>query len=319
MHADVKKAIEEFVKKAELKRALELLETVPEFRLIAIKLISRLSALERLRAEGRISPDNFEVKQNELTHDLLFFINSEDARQSPLMLSIINGRFGVINTLLDDKAYINWAEPEQHLTALHIASRMGDTTIVELLIKKGANVNSVTISNSTPLHLAAIFNHIDVIRILISAGADLDAADSNGFTALQIAIVQKGRLLWDENMNAAKLSSLHKSKSIVELLIHHNASLSVSDNDGNSPLHYAVIYADIESAKLLLSKGDKSLPNIRNKNNRTPLQTAMFYHGQKGINGMGNRYAAVVHLLDPRKIVNDKAHIITANSNDQRK
>jgi ankyrin repeat protein len=92
MHDDVRKAIEEFVKKAELKKALKLLESVPEFRQLAISLVSRLSYSERLRAEGRISEDNFDVKQNSLTHDLLFLIGNEDEHPSRKLPSAIPPR-----------------------------------------------------------------------------------------------------------------------------------------------------------------------------------------------------------------------------------
>jgi ankyrin repeat protein len=92
MHPDIRKEIEKFIKKAELRRALELLETVPEFQQLAIRLTGRLSHAERLRAEGRMAEDNFEVKQNELTYDLLFLIGNVDEHPSRTLPSAIPPR-----------------------------------------------------------------------------------------------------------------------------------------------------------------------------------------------------------------------------------
>lgn len=92
MHEDIKKAIEEFVKKAELRKALELLETVPEFRQLAIRLIGRLSHVERTLAEGTLSETDFDVKQNTLTRDLFFLLGNDDEHPSRKLPSAIPPR-----------------------------------------------------------------------------------------------------------------------------------------------------------------------------------------------------------------------------------
>lgn len=92
MHTEVKKSIEAFVKNADLRKAVGLLEGVPEFRQLAIMLASRLSHSERLFAEGRISQENFEVKYNSLTHDLLFLIGNDHEHPSRKLPSAIPPR-----------------------------------------------------------------------------------------------------------------------------------------------------------------------------------------------------------------------------------
>ncbi|KAI8772808.1 ankyrin repeat protein PA3287 isoform X1 [Biomphalaria glabrata] len=74
------------------------------------------------------------------------------------------------------------------MTPLAIASFWGYDTIVQLLIKNGADVNS---SNKgtlwTPLHCAAFQGHGKVIMILLENKADLFKADAQGRTAVDFA------------------------------------------------------------------------------------------------------------------------------------
>ncbi|KAL5994376.1 hypothetical protein ACLOJK_024426 [Asimina triloba] len=63
-------------------------------------------------------------------------------------------------------------------TALHLASCEGCTQIVDLLIDKGADVNSVDRWGRTPLSDARSFRHEDICRILEKRGA-IDPVDSH--------------------------------------------------------------------------------------------------------------------------------------------
>lgn len=60
-------------------------------------------------------------------------------------------------------------------TALHIASASGDTALVELLLKYGADPNALdTGDNASPLHHAAERNRLDVVKMLVEAGSDVN-------------------------------------------------------------------------------------------------------------------------------------------------
>ncbi|MEE8573847.1 MAG: ankyrin repeat domain-containing protein [Thermodesulfobacteriota bacterium] len=74
-------------------------------------------------------------------------------------------------------------------TAIIIASREGHTEIVELLIKNGANVNSIARNEYAynSVMKAAWKGHNDILVILIDAGADVNHVNREGETALQIA------------------------------------------------------------------------------------------------------------------------------------
>jgi ankyrin repeat protein len=74
-------------------------------------------------------------------------------------------------------------------TALHLAARAGATDVVELLLDKGADVNSCaeTADASTPLQEAVIGGARDMVVLLARRGANLEAKDNKGRTAMDIA------------------------------------------------------------------------------------------------------------------------------------
>lgn len=71
-------------------------------------------------------------------------------------------------------------------TALHFASRAGQTAVVDLLLKQGANPNlAEKETGTTPLHLACLNGNRRVIRLLLTHGADKSIKSKHGNTAEQ--------------------------------------------------------------------------------------------------------------------------------------
>ena len=104
----------------------------------------------------------------------------------------------------DCKLMLKWnSKPDQHLedtdthlngTALAWSAFSGRDSIVELLLKAGAEVNSFTRDGATPLFLAAHNGFSAVCVRLIAAGANVNHQTSDkGLTACMIA-AQYGRL-----------------------------------------------------------------------------------------------------------------------------
>jgi len=73
-------------------------------------------------------------------------------------------------TLLNQANRVDW-------TALHCASHYSQIAVIELLLRRGARVNSVHNSvnmyNMTPLHFACGNRKEAAARLLIEAGADV--------------------------------------------------------------------------------------------------------------------------------------------------
>jgi len=74
------------------------------------------------------------------------------------------------------------------LSLLHLACRVADLGMVELLLQYGANVNSTDSRGRTPLHHCIMKGRHLYAKLLLSRGADSQVADRDGRTALQYAI-----------------------------------------------------------------------------------------------------------------------------------
>lgn len=73
---------------------------------------------------------------------------------------------------------------ERSRTLLYIASRSGFYDTCELLIEKGASINVVQSTGSTPLHVAACYGHTEIVGLLLQHGAKTDIKDQFRRTAL---------------------------------------------------------------------------------------------------------------------------------------
>lgn len=101
---------------------------------------------------------------------------------TPLSQAAIWARHDVVNLLLDHGADI---ETEQ--APLALAATKGYTRLVELLLRRGANIERKDSDGRTPLALAAFSGESTVAGILLSKGAKIDSQDLDGRTPLALA------------------------------------------------------------------------------------------------------------------------------------
>jgi len=74
------------------------------------------------------------------------------------------------------------------ITPLHMAAKNGNSAMIDLLLKAGADVQAATTTGTTPLMNAAASGHSEAVRLLLDHGADPNAKDVNqGQTALMFA------------------------------------------------------------------------------------------------------------------------------------
>ena len=77
---------------------------------------------------------------------------------------------------------------QQGFTPLHVAAQKGHNKVAELLIAKGANINtSGRLIGTTPLDSAALLGHKEMVELLIDSGADINPQIITGETPLQRA------------------------------------------------------------------------------------------------------------------------------------
>ncbi|MFC1603384.1 ankyrin repeat domain-containing protein, partial [Planctomycetota bacterium] len=164
-----------------------------------------------------------------------------------LMAATTGGRTDVAIYLLDQGVKATYAENE-NITALHVASNVGNNAMIELLLARGAGLHAG--NKWTPLEGAVWSKHKDAVRFLISKGANINHGPE---TALHRAVSW-----W----------SMEPAKRLLEL----GADINAKDENGNTPLHEAVDTWWPEVAEVLLSQGAKI--DLKNNQDQTPLLMA---------------------------------------------
>eukprot|EP00743_Colponemidia_sp_Colp-15_P002463 GILK01002670.1.p1 GENE.GILK01002670.1~~GILK01002670.1.p1 ORF type:complete len:277 (+),score=36.97 GILK01002670.1:31-831(+) len=96
------------------------------------------------------------------------------------------GHLPVVQLIVRRKANIE-AKDKSELTPLMFASREGHVPVIEFLIQKHAQINAVDKFGCTALFHAANNGKTDAIRALVEKGVDIDGADMTGCTPLMAA------------------------------------------------------------------------------------------------------------------------------------
>ena len=107
-----------------------------------------------------------------------------------------------------------------HSTVLHRAAHLGQTHIVEELLKAGSNPSSRDLVGNTPLHTAVQDGQDDVVKVLVENGADVNAVTQSGVTPLHRA-ASKG----------------HETTML--LLLKFGANANLKDNQNKTPMEWA--------------------------------------------------------------------------------
>jgi ankyrin repeat protein len=190
---------------------------------------------------------------------------SQDADESnhefstPLHIACRVGQFAVAQVLLAHNADVNAGDVD-NLTPLHFASWYGHSQVAQLLIDRGADVNAKSWLNETPLCLVSEGGgNVEVAQMLLEHGADLNARSILGWDTLHMAL---------HNGNHP-----NGHQDLAKLLLKHGADPNSAGAQGQTPLHVAAQRGYLEVTQRLLEL-DVNVNPLDNRG-RTPLQLAL--------------------------------------------
>lgn len=107
--------------------------------------------------------------------------------RTPFIWAVWNGYEEIASYLVERGA--DYKKMRRGITALHVAARMGQSKIIQQLIKAGVDVNATDHDGANALMLAAGAGFDNVIRLLLVHGASATSQSKLGWTALHCAIV----------------------------------------------------------------------------------------------------------------------------------
>uniref|UniRef100_X1Z171 Uncharacterized protein n=1 Tax=Capitella teleta TaxID=283909 RepID=X1Z171_CAPTE len=105
-----------------------------------------------------------------------------------LMWASSSNQHEVVLFLLDQKAALNLTASDSGATALILAAAKGHSSVVKVLLERGANPNIRCKNGNTALLYATYGNFVTCVKLLLEKGANLAIQNEEGQSAFEVAI-----------------------------------------------------------------------------------------------------------------------------------
>ncbi|GBN06654.1 Ankyrin-1 [Araneus ventricosus] len=170
----------------------------------------------------------------------------------PLHTAVLLGHLNIVKRLLElqTRKDIN-ARNEVFSTPLEIASRKGYCEIARLLLSNGADPNFS--DDFPPLHFAVEMGDSEMVKILIKAGAN-STLQMAGCSAIELAVINKNLDIMETLLELSKIYINYKGRNghtllhhaavsgsiqIVKSLVDKGAAINGRDSTDAKPIHIA--------------------------------------------------------------------------------
>uniref|UniRef100_A0AAY4DZT2 Death-associated protein kinase 1 n=1 Tax=Denticeps clupeoides TaxID=299321 RepID=A0AAY4DZT2_9TELE len=145
-------------------------------------------------------------------------------------------------------------QPNKHGTPpLLIAAGCGNIQIIDVLMRKGAEIRAHDKSGANAVYYAARHGHVDTLKFLYERKCPLDVQDKSGETALHVA-------------------ARYGNVDVVLYLCRVYANPNLVDKEHETPLHCAAWHGYSPVARALCEAGCDV--NVKNREGESPLLTA---------------------------------------------
>ncbi|EEB14418.1 ankyrin repeat domain-containing protein, putative [Pediculus humanus corporis] len=207
--------------------------------------------------------------------------------RTALHMTAIHGRLARSKILIDKGAVID-ATDKTGCTTLHIAALYGHELLSRILLSYGADPLKKDNLGRTPLHLCCLGGFVECCRKFVQLNLDLNVQDNSGKTSLHLA-AYKGSIECLDLLNTSALCCGKRMFNCVYTLVGIGSSVTVKDVSGCTPLHLAAAY-DLEGKCVeYLIKHNKDCANNDNEG-FTPIHYAVFGRNQAGLKHLLQNY-----------------------------
>jgi hypothetical protein len=148
---------------------------------------------------------------------------------------------------------------------LHLAVSANQFEMVNLLLKKGANVNARNAEGQHCSHLASLFGNEDILELLLSTvhSEGLDARDDDGMTPLHLAsnagdpdndrIETPDKAATGQTHDKTSKSQPGRYDQVVQLLLQRGANTKAVTKDNKTALELALDSGHLDRWELILN------------------------------------------------------------------
>ena len=204
-------------------------------------------------------------------------VNAQNtAGKSPLAEAVVAGKYEIAKTLLSNGADPNSCD-SNGVTILMDAIRGCSRDNVKLLLNYGANPNVQEVNGRNAYHEAAYMADIDIIRLIRNAGGNPLSRDKHGITPFSIVLKNDISVIRevlgtsytitdsDGNTPIHIVVKNNASDSILQTLIDEGYPVDTRNADGYTALNYAIEANDVKTALVLLENGANPFQQIDKK------------------------------------------------------
>jgi ankyrin repeat protein len=268
---------------------LQLAATIDNCEAITL-LLQQCAQVEARSLAGPTALQYAAWKGNWVAFDLLLIggadINTWNKQGETLLHE--QARYGstvsIASKLLDQGANIE-ARTSQGYTPIQCAAMMGNKTMFQFFLDKGAKIDVETAKSETLLHITPPANQdcLDILKVVLNAGANVKATSSSGWTPLHQTVytgtgspdlssdktaeyiqllLDRGASINDRSLSSLAQTPLHLAaiapiprSSLVEFLIQRKADVNLVTGDGKTAIHLAAERGRESILRLLLEAG----------------------------------------------------------------
>ncbi|XP_060072792.1 ankyrin repeat and KH domain-containing protein 1-like [Ylistrum balloti] len=176
--------------------------------------------------------------------------------ETALHFAVYVGNANVVKALLDANADPNIRLAGDLMTPIVVAANQGETHVVEVLAKGGADVNLSSLQGYNAVHMAAWNRHTAMLKVLLECEG-----------------VEHDKVTCDKN-SPLGLACHGDHPAAVEMLLPLGCNVNNQDKDNDTALLYATYNGMTDTVKLLLEYGAD--PDLRSSINVSPLWNAVY-------------------------------------------
>lgn len=212
----------------------------------------------------------------------------------PLHIACFTENREIAKLLLQHKV-----DPYVMKLSIFAACKKGDKELLRLLLEKDEykNVNLQITDDLTPLLAACRFKHPEIVELLLKKGADVYVETSAGYCPIHIACkagcLKSAELLLEHDIKQIDLQATNelftplmvaskKNKpEIVKFLLEKGANKKLFDLYGFSAIHLACMHNSLEATSQLLENDETKYINFLDESGNTPLIWATAYNNKE--------------------------------------